>query len=141
MALYRSDMGHISVSVAGVTIDNVSWDSMEGGDITVDSQNYNPGGMVPAVSLGGKRSRSTLTIERVYSDTLVGAYIALDNAAGIAAVTASFQTLAADHKTPVGNPITYTGTLGTVTRPKYDSTSSSPQMLQIVVDCNEAISG
>lgn len=139
MPLYRSDQGHISVQVAGVTIDSLSWDSFEGGDLTVESQNYNPGGMVPAVSMGGKRSRSQATIKRVWSDTLIGAYVALDNAAGIAAVTCSYQALAADRKTPVGSPITYTGTLGNVTRPNYDSMTSTPAQLQIIVDLNEAI--
>lgn len=139
MPLYRSDQGHISVQVAGVSIDSASWDSFEGGDLTVESQNYNPGGMQPAVSMGGRRSRSAATVKRVWSDALIAAYVALDNAAGIAAVTCSYQALASDRKTPIGTPITYTGTLGNVTRPNYDSMSSTPAQLQLTIDLNEAI--
>lgn len=129
------------MQVAGVTIDNNSWESFEGADITPEMQNYNPGGMAPAIALGGLRKRSTATIKRIWSDAMIGAFQALDAAAGIANVTCSFQTLAADHKTPVGNPITYTGVLGSVTRPTYDSVTSAPAFLTITVDMNEAISG
>ena len=138
--LFRTDQAHIHVAVAGVTIDSVSWDKFEGGNLTVESQMYNPGGMVPAVAMGGKRSRSPATISRVWSDALYAAYVALDNAAGIAAVTCSYQLLAADRQTPVGTTITYTGILGNVTRPGYDSMTSTPAMLAITVDLNEILS-
>ncbi len=138
--LYRSDMGHISVSVAGVGLDNQSWDFFEGGDHEIESQKYNPGGMQPQVALGGKGTRSDITIRRAYSDSLVGIYKTLDAVAGQAAVTCSFQTLAADKKTPVGDPIVYTGILGNVTRPNYDSMTSTAQQLQILISPNETIS-
>ena len=140
MPIYRSDQGTLSVTVAGITIDNQSWDTAEGGDITVESQEYNPGAMAPAVAIGGKRSRSAMTVKRAWDDTLIGAYKALDNAAGKTPVTIGYQVLAADHRTPVGNPITYTGILGNVTRPGYDSMTSTVAMLQIVVSLNETIS-
>lgn len=136
---YRSDMAHIYVSITGVTIDNISWDSAEGGDIQVESTGYNPGGMQPYVQLGGRRSRAPMTVKRIWSDTLINAYKALDAAAGITGASVSYQVLAADRSTPVGSPITYTGVLGPVTRPNYDSATSTPALLQIVIDLNEAL--
>lgn len=140
MPSYRSDMGFISFQVAGVQLDSVSWDAFDGGDLVVSSENYNPGGMAPAIALGGKRSRSDITIKRIWSDALIASYIALDNAGGKAAFTASYQTLAADHVTKVGSPIVYSGIIGNVSRPAYDSTSSSPVFLTVVCSCNEVIS-
>jgi len=128
------------VSVAGVAIDNLSWDKFSGGEVLVDSQMHSPGGMQPTIALGGRRSRSPAVIERIYSDVLAAAYVALDNAAGRAAVTCSIQYLAPDRKTAIGAPITYTGILGPVKRPDYDSMTSTPGMLSVTVDLNEVVS-
>jgi hypothetical protein len=136
---YRSDMFNLQVQVSGVVLDTISWDSCDGGEISVESQNVNLGGMAPAIALGGKRSRSDMTVKRIWNDTLIGAYIALDAAAGSAPVTISVQTLSAA-KQPVGAPLVYTGILGPVTRPAFEATTSSPIYLQMVVSLNETIS-
>jgi hypothetical protein len=136
---YRSDQFNLQVAVSGVTLDTTSWDSVTGGDLSVSSENFNPGGQQPAIALGGKRSRSDMTVKRIWSDTLIGAYLALDSAAGSAPVTISVQTLGAG-KAPVGAPLVYTGILGNVTVPPRDSTSSSPISLELTVSMNEAMS-
>lgn len=122
-----------------MSIDTTSWDSVTGGDLTVEQQNFNPGGQQPAIALGGKRSRSDMTVKRIWSDDLIAAYIALDNVAGSAPVTISVQTLGAG-KQPIGSPLVYTGVLGNVTPPPRDSTSSSPVYLEMTVGMNEAMS-
>ena len=139
MPSYRSDMFQLQVSVAGVNIDTISWDSVEGGELQSDDTSFNPGGMQPQIALGGKRSRSAMTVKRIWSDALLGSYVALDNVAGNAPVTISVQTLSAS-KQPVGSPLVYTGILQTCTRPGFDSSSSSVVYLQLVVGMNEALS-
>jgi hypothetical protein len=136
---FRSDMASIQLSVSGVTVDNVAWDTFEGGDIEPEMQNFNPGGMAPAVSMGGLRKRSMITLTRNWDSTLRGAYLGLDGAAGIAPATVTISTLQADG-TREGNPRVYTGVLGKVTPPKFESTSSAPAMLSVEIDCNEDMS-
>jgi hypothetical protein len=138
---FRSNQGFIVVTVAGVTLDSASWDSAEGGEATVASLYVLPGGMVPGVELGDIPKRSPMTVKRLWSDTLFGQFLALDAAAGSAAATVGYQLMAADRKTRVGNPITYSGVLGTVTRPGYDSETNVAAYLQIVVNLNEQITG
>jgi hypothetical protein len=133
---FRSDQSRIQLSVSGVTIDTVSWDTFEGGDIEPEMQNYNPGGMAPAVSMGGLRKRSPITLTRNWDSTLRGSYLALDGAAGIAPTTVTISTLLADG-TREGNPRVYTGVLGKVTPPRFESTSSAAAMLSVEIDCNE----
>lgn len=135
MKYYRSDQAQISVTVEGVAIDNVSWDSMEGGENEVEGLDILPGGMAPQIALGGIPKRKPVTIQRVWSDTLIGVYKALDAVAGNAAVTASYTVLGTNKK-PAFSPITYTGVLGTVTRPNYKAGTSEEAFLQLMVHLN-----
>jgi hypothetical protein len=135
---YRSDQGSIGLTVAGVTLDNVSWDSFEGGDNTVEGQTYLPGGQRPQRSLGGTPKRSPITMKRIWSDTLINVYKQLDALAGSAVVTATYTVTRAG--IPVAAPITYTGTLGTVTRPNYGSETPEKAFLQIIIDPDGEIS-
>lgn len=137
MAEYRSDQGSIGLTVTGVTIDNISWDSMEGGDNVVEGQTYLPGGQRPQRSLGGTPKRSPLTLKRIWSDTLINVYKTLDELAGSAIVTATYTVTRAG--IPVAAPITYTGTLGTVTRPNYGSETPEKAFLQVMVDVDGAL--
>lgn len=141
IAFYRSDQGKIYLSVAGVSsLDNKSWDKFEGGDLTPDSPGpYNPGNMKPSLAVGGLRKRSNATIQRAWSESLMGAYFDLDLAAGQAAFTCSYTPVKADGVTATGLTIVYTGILLTVTRPNYDSTSSAVVLLQCELECDEAI--
>ena len=133
MVLYRSDQASIGVTVAGVTLDNLSWDVLEGGENTVEGITVLPGGMAPQKALGGIPKRSPLTIKRLWSEALILQYKALDAVAGQAIVNVSYTVLKTN-KTPAYSPISYTGVLGTVSRPNYDAMKSEAAYLQIMVD-------
>lgn len=138
MPIHRSDMGRLQLTVSGA--DMGDWDYFEGGDITPESQQYSPGGMAPNVAVGGRRVRSEITLRRAWSDNLISKFITLDNGAGIATATVTYTPLKNNRK-PSSAPIVYTGVLGTVTRPGYDSNSSTVVYLQLTISANEAIHG
>lgn len=136
---YRSDQGRIQVQVAGVALDNTSWDTMAGGDNAATTSPYMPGGMQPVIELGGVPVRSDLTITRIWSDTLINVYKQLDNGVGNLTVTASYTVLDAN-KNPVANStITYTGVLKSVARPDYDSSTTTAAKLTLTVGLNGPI--
>ena len=140
MALYRSNQFQITLTVEGVKTDEVKWDSAEGGDATVESTGYLPGGMLPFIQLGGVPKRSALTLKRAWSTPLIEIFKALDAEAGRAVATVAIATLntkgVAESSVPV---ITYTGVLGTVTRPNYGAEDAAVAYLQVVVDPNGPI--
>jgi hypothetical protein len=137
--LYRSDQSRIQVQVAGVQMDSVSWDVMDGGDITAESVNYLPGGMAPAVELGGIPKRGDLTVARIWSDAMIAVYKALDDVSGRAACTVTYVVLDANGNTVPNATFTYTGVLKSVNRPNYDSSTSSEAKIQLVIGCNRSI--
>jgi hypothetical protein len=139
MANYRSDQFSIGLTIEGLPegrqTDNVAWDSLEGGDNTVEGQTYLPGGMKPLISMGGIPKRSPLTLKRIWSDTLIGIYKAMDWGAGQLACKVTVTTLNTKREAVPGAAVfTYTGTLGTVTRPNYSSETPEKAWLQIQVD-------
>jgi len=136
---YRSDQARIQVRVTGIALDNVSWDVMQGGDNVAPSTNYPPGGMQPSVELGGTPRRNPLTVERIWSDTLVAAYKALDSGAGRLAATATYTVLDANGNPVPNSSITYTGVLLETARPDYDSTSSNEAKLRLTIGLNGPI--
>lgn len=139
MALYRSDQARIGFQVPGVNLDIVSWDTFEGGENQANNLNYMPGGMQPAVDLGGVPQRSDITITREWSDTLAGIYKPLDNLTGKGTCTVSYQTLDANGNPVPGALFTYTGVIKSVSRPNYDSASSVNGKLQVVISCNSPV--
>lgn len=141
MGIYTSNQWRIQVSVAGVGLDSVSWDKASGGEIVADNQTYNPGNMAPQVTVGGLRKRGDLTVERVWSDALIGKFVALDAAAGVANATVKLTPIKADRKTAASPPITYTGVVKQVTRPQSDSSASTLETLAVIVSVNESLTG
>lgn len=131
--LYRSDQARIQVSVAGVQLDNLSWDKMDGGDNVAPSTSHLPGGMQPQVELGGFPRRSTMTVERAWSDMLIGAYKQLDNGSGRLRATVTYTVLDANANPVPSSTLTYTGVLLETRRPGYDSSSNSAAMLQLTI--------
>ena len=141
MPEYRSDQFSIGLTVEGLPegklTDNIPWDSCEGGDQTVEGQTYLPGGMKPQRSLGGIPKRSPLTIKRIWSTQTLEFFKALDQAAGQAVCKVTITTLGSNRQAVPGAPvISYTGTLGTVTRPNYGSETAEKAFLQVMVDCD-----
>lgn len=141
MATYfRSDQASIGVTVSGIILDNLSWDVLEGGEQSVDGVTVLPGGMAPQVPLGGIPKRATATVKRLWAESLVVQYKALDEVAGNAAVTVTYQVLGTN-KAPARGiaPITYTGVLANVMRPNYDAMKSEAAYLEITVDLAGAL--
>ena len=140
---YRTDQSRIQVSYPNnpeIKLDTKSWDIMSGGDNKASSVNYLPGGMESPVALGGPAKRQQMTVQRLWSDTLIGAFKAMDNATGRAPVNLTYTVLDKNGQPVAGSTVTDTGVLDTVSRPDYDSDSGgSPARLQIIVDLNGAI--
>lgn len=136
---YRSDNGRVQVSVPGVALDTTSWDAASGGDVTASSTNYSPGGMQPSIALGGIPTRSNMTVERIWSDFLIGIFRDLDAACGESPITISYTVLRNGIAVP-GSTISYTGVLTGVQRPNYDSSSAAEAKLQLTADLNRTIS-
>lgn len=131
----RSDQAQINVEVAGVTLDTESWSSLEGGDNTPETAQVFPGGQKPVVALGGFAKPTPLTVMRPWSEALIKPYKELWSRAGQAAATVTYRNQNANRE-PIGEPVTYTGVLGTVTRPGYKAGTSEEAKLQITVDLN-----
>lgn len=134
----RSDQAQILVEVSGVTLDKESWSIMEGGDQTAESAQAFPGGQKPLIALGGFPKRSTITVQRPWTDVLYGAYKTLDGKVGQATVTVAYQNQNSNRE-PIGTPITYTGVLQSVSRPNYKAGTSEEAKLMITVDPNGEI--
>jgi hypothetical protein len=139
MPEYRSDQAVIGFSIPGVPLDNISWDSFEGGDNAVEGQTYLPGGQRPQRALGGTPKRSPIMLKRIWSDAIIVFFKTIDPLAGSVAVIASHTTLGANKQPIPGSTITYTGVLGTVTRPNYGSETPDKAFLQIQIDTDGEI--
>lgn len=137
--LYTSANSQIVVSVSGVKIDNQTWDKFSGAGHTMDTSTYNAGNMAPAIAIGGVSKRASATIERAWDDTLISTYLNLDGAVG-SPVSIKINPL--KNRSTFGPASrSFTGLLKEVNPPESDSTSSTIQMLSIVVELNETISG
>lgn len=138
MKYYRSDQAAVHVKFAAVTIDDESWDVLDGGDNVAPNKIIHPGGMAPMISLGGIPVRSDITVERAWSDVLFGAYKTLDGVAGGEPVEVGYVILDSPGK-PQGTVFTYTGVLLSTTRPGYKAGESSDAMLKITIGPNGPI--
>ena len=138
MPYIRSDQALINVEVAGVGLDKEPWSSLEGGDNTPESAQAYPGGMRPLVALGGFPKPTALTVTRPWTESLIKPYKELWPLAGRAKAKVSYRALNANRE-PVGETVSYTGVLGTVTRPGYKAGTSEEAKLQITVDLDGEI--
>lgn len=114
------------------------WDSLDGGESDSEETKYKPGGMQPEVSLGGSRMIGNLTLARLLGRQDWDYMHRLMNRTGNAKCTVSRQPLDTDGN-PFGRPLTYRGTLKTVTPGATDSTSSDAQTWEIVVSTEGSI--
>lgn len=111
-----------------------SWSSYEGGSGQAATTQLLPGGMQPAVALPGPIKRATVTVKRPYTAGLHPHVANLENAINNS-MSASYTPTDANGN-PIGNPITRTGILKEVTTPNSDATSSNPQYLALVMECD-----
>lgn len=138
MKIFRSDQVAIHVTVEGVALDNESWDVFEGGEVKVDNLAVFPGGMLPQRALGGIPKWEPVTIDRLWSDTLIGLYKELANKAGNTGMEASYTVL---EPNGVATPqvFSYKGVLLDVTRPNYKAGTSEEAMLKLTMGLNAGV--
>lgn len=114
------------------------WDTLGGGESDSEETKYRPGGMQPAVSLGGSRTIGNLTLARLLTREDWDFMHEAMNNTGVWRVTVSRQPLDADGN-PFGRPLTYRGVLKTVTPGDTDSNSSDAQTWEIVVSTEGSV--
>lgn len=120
---------------ASVKIDDTdygTWDRVSGGEKDSEEAKFHPGGMAPAVSLGGIATVGNVTVGRLFDATAQGWIHTLMDKVGVGKVTVTKQPLDVN-KNPYGKPLVYTGMLKQVTPPDHDSESSDASILEIEV--------
>lgn len=120
-----------------VTIDGVPsgiWDSTEGGAVEAGETKYKPGGMRPAVSLGGSTEVENLTLGRLLDQPRDWEFMRrlMQSRTGKAPVVVSRQPLDVDGN-PWGRPLVYRGVLQRVVPPGNNANSNEPAVWEIVV--------
>lgn len=134
----RTDQERVTVRVDD--LDLGVFQTFSGGGTAADDTKNRPGGMGPEESLGGPVSRDAFTVGRLYKlERDHALYKVLDAKTGAGRVVAVRQKLGRD-RTPVGDPITYTGTLIKVTPPDHDSNASDRAEFTLEVSADEPIS-
>lgn len=133
----RQDQYTVSVSVNDE--DYGVWDKFSGGAADSEERKYKPGGMAPELSLGGQQTVTNVTVSRLYDLERDHSTIkTLLSLAGKAEAVIKKQPLDADGNA-FGEPITYRGTLKTVTPPDTDSESNEAAMVEIEVSSAGAV--
>jgi hypothetical protein len=127
----RQDTYSVTVTLNGVN--EGVWDKKDGGEVDSEEFKYNPGGMVPPVSLGGRKNVGNVTLSRLFrldrDQANLQRYI---NNVGRGSIVIAQQPLDIDGNA-YGAPLIYRGTLKRCTPPTVDSESSSPGMIELEV--------
>jgi hypothetical protein len=137
----RQDTWRITVfvehpKVSGSMLNYGVFDKMTGGQVDSDDNKYNPGGMDPPVSLGGRKTVDNVTVSRLYRlardhDGINQLY----EAAGKSKMTVSRQPLDINGNV-YGKPIVWHGTLKRVQAPDVDSEASGAALLELEMTVN-----
>lgn len=131
----RQDTHRITVYISHPTNGNLInygvFDKWSGGEVDSEETKYYPGGMVPPVSLGGRRTAGNVTISRLYRlerdhDKIQQLY----DSAGRSRAVISRQPLDIDGNI-YGRPIVYNATLKKVQAPDLDSEQSGAALLEL----------
>lgn len=133
----RQDQYSIAVSIDGS--DYGIWDKLSGGDVDSSEQKYNPGGMAPEVSLGGKVTVNNVKVSRLYDldrdHTVIKTII---GRVGKGRVVVKKQPLDVDGNA-FGDPIVYQGILKTCTPPEVDSESTNAALVELEVSTSAGV--
>lgn len=137
--LLREDQAVIHASVNGVNppFSTAGWSALEWGDVEANNVKVFPGGMLQQQDLGGVQTRADATVTRPFSDTLHPYLSQWENVVGTATMRITYTPKDANGN-PNGAPVTITGRLKKVTRPKYDANGNAAAMLGLVMSCNVA---
>lgn len=134
----REDTWLVTLSIDGRDLE--VWDTFSGGEIDSDESKYRPGGMAAEISLGGTRTLGEITISReadYLRDWPLKGF--LFNRCGSGRCVVGRQPLDVNG-VPQGDPMTYTGTLKTVTWPDIDSMSTDPALLELAITPDGTVS-
>jgi len=106
------------------------WAVKEGGGVETEEATYDD--WDGEVQLGGKRSRTEITLRKLYREAVHNVFRTLDSKAGFGAcVLTSSPT--DDNGVSWGNPIVNTGRLGNVAPPDIDKSSSDGGEIEITI--------
>lgn len=133
----REDGYSVALTIDG--LDFGVWDALDGGGIDSEETRYKPGGLAAEVALGGTRTRSNITLRKLYDEGIHASYHWLDERAGRAAVVVTRQPLDTDGNA-YGRPLIYKALLKAVTPPTVDSTSSDAGLIEIEVTPSATLS-
>jgi hypothetical protein len=128
--------------IVRATLNNVSigvWDKKTGGAYDSDDIKYYPGGMLPPIMLGGKKTTDNITLQRNYDRIDDHDKIStLLNAVGSGVVSISQRPMDPEgHEWP-GKSVTWSGILKRVMVPDVDSESTTASLVEIEVTINAA---
>lgn len=135
----RADTFQVNVQVedvrhpARIMLNLGTWDKRGGGQLDSEEMRYNPGGMQPAVSLGGRKNVDNVTVSRLYrivrdhNDLIQRLF----NGVGRAKMIVSQQPLDISGDGSGIRPIVWRGTLKRVTPPEHDSESSDAALIEL----------
>lgn len=127
----RKDMYDTRVTVDGRNLG--TFDVLTGGETDSDELKYKPGGMAPAVSLGGSVTVGQVVISRLYRlqrDHLLVHWLL--GRVGKGRTVINKQPLDVD-KNAFGKPLVYRGVLKRVTPPEVDSTSTDAATIELEI--------
>lgn len=135
--LLREDQFLIHAGVAGINMPaTTSWTSKDGGDVQAQNVNTRPGGMLPALDLGGPANRSDCTVKRQYSVELHPYIPLLERGVGNARMWVSWTPLDANGATN-GDTLTLTGVLKEVLVPTVDANTAAAAFLTLIMSCDQ----
>jgi len=127
----RKDQHRVKVSVAGTPLG--VWDVLTGGETDTDELTYKPGGMMPAVSLGGIVTVGQLVVSRLYRlerDHVRVHWLLQQVGKADCVVT---KIVLDPERNPFGKPLVTRGKLKRVTPPEVDSNSTEAATIEIEI--------
>lgn len=129
MQLNTQKQGAAAVSVDGVTIPG-PWQSLEGDSVSASVEKVHPGHLESAIGLADPPEHEDIVVARTYdTDAVDDLYTWLKARAGLGAGVVTRMILNADKS--VRSSDTNTGTLVSVSRSDYDSSSGSVTQLRL----------
>ena len=130
----REDTWLVNVTIGGRALG--VFDGFSGGEIDSEEALYSPGGMAAEISLGGRRTIGNVTVNR-YCDRALDWPLIKWLTAQVGAARCSIGYTPLDPSgARGGDPLTYSGTLKTVTPPEHDSTGNDAAQIELEFTCD-----
>ena len=127
----RKDQHRVTVTVDGRSLG--VWDVLTGGETDTDELTYKPGGMAPAISLGGIVTVGQLIVSRIYQlerDHLQVHWLLGRVGKGNVVIN---KAVLDEDRNAFGQPLVTRGKLKRVTPPEVDSNSTDAATIEIEI--------